>query len=139
MIRRPPRSTLFPYTTLFRSASAGTINTKMSGPPVVVPLNREELDGIRDPEFWPVNSDPAEHNRRGVYLYVKRGFRMPMFENFDAPDPSQSCARRDVSTGAPRALTMMNSDFVQMGAKNLAARLRNEAGADRAAPVRLGV
>src|SRR5256885_12201916 len=25
MIRRPPRSTLFPYTTLFRSVSAGTI------------------------------------------------------------------------------------------------------------------
>src|SRR5260221_7839232 len=25
MIRRPPRSTLFPYTTLFRSASAGDI------------------------------------------------------------------------------------------------------------------
>src|SRR5258705_13510375 len=25
MIRRPPRSTLFPYTTLFRSASAGEI------------------------------------------------------------------------------------------------------------------
>src|SRR2546430_3416211 len=24
MIRRPPRSTLFPYTTLFRSASSGT-------------------------------------------------------------------------------------------------------------------
>src|SRR2546430_16666646 len=26
MIRRPPRSTLFPYTTLFRSTAAGTIN-----------------------------------------------------------------------------------------------------------------
>src|SRR2546427_9377824 len=26
MIRRPPRSTLFPYTTLFRSASGGRIN-----------------------------------------------------------------------------------------------------------------
>src|SRR3712207_8889197 len=25
MIRRPPRSTLFPYTTLFRSAVAGTV------------------------------------------------------------------------------------------------------------------
>src|SRR5688572_32507854 len=25
MIRRPPRSTLFPYTTLFRSASAGSV------------------------------------------------------------------------------------------------------------------
>src|SRR3712207_7726216 len=26
MIRRPPRSTLFPYTTLFRSLEAGTVN-----------------------------------------------------------------------------------------------------------------
>src|SRR2546430_11685403 len=26
MIRRPPRSTLFPYTTLFRSAEASTVN-----------------------------------------------------------------------------------------------------------------
>src|SRR5256886_9443432 len=28
MIRRPPRSTLFPYTTLFRSPAAGTSNTE---------------------------------------------------------------------------------------------------------------
>src|SRR3712207_6891104 len=36
MIRRPPRSTLFPYTTLFRSADvlivAGTLTTKMAAP-----------------------------------------------------------------------------------------------------------
>src|SRR2546422_6942941 len=31
MIRRPPRSTLFPYTTLFRSVVAGTI--RVIGPP----------------------------------------------------------------------------------------------------------
>src|SRR5438874_7794490 len=31
MIRRPPRSTLFPYTTLFRSASAGGTERKCSG------------------------------------------------------------------------------------------------------------
>src|SRR5258707_1767295 len=35
MIRRPPRSTLFPYTTLFRSIS------------VVDPVVREHPDGIR--------------------------------------------------------------------------------------------
>src|SRR5687767_15682219 len=29
MIRRPPRSTLFPYTTLFRSRSQGTCRTSM--------------------------------------------------------------------------------------------------------------
>src|SRR2546425_7652305 len=43
MIRRPPRSTLFPYTTLFRSVNAGTLcgsrlvaspwRTRMSVPP----------------------------------------------------------------------------------------------------------
>src|SRR2546422_4426945 len=38
MIRRPPRSTLFPYTTLFRSRSAGAI----SGPTTITasPLSR---------------------------------------------------------------------------------------------------
>src|SRR5438093_7030678 len=32
MIRRPPRSTLFPYTTLFRSASGGRPRTRCRGP-----------------------------------------------------------------------------------------------------------
>src|SRR5256885_10904584 len=31
MIRRPPRSTLFPYTTLFRSEQTGTGSTAKSG------------------------------------------------------------------------------------------------------------
>src|SRR5690349_23404528 len=32
MIRRPPRSTLFPYTTLFRSAARGGGSTAAAGP-----------------------------------------------------------------------------------------------------------
>src|SRR2546426_9309189 len=31
MIRRPPRSTLFPYTTLFRSQAAGGVHQRHSG------------------------------------------------------------------------------------------------------------
>src|SRR3712207_8292532 len=31
MIRRPPRSTLFPYTTLFRSASVGVVESGSPG------------------------------------------------------------------------------------------------------------
>src|SRR3712207_9260963 len=34
MIRRPPRSTLFPYTTLFRSARATAIHLEARGPGV---------------------------------------------------------------------------------------------------------
>src|SRR3712207_6873768 len=36
MIRRPPRSTLFPYTTLFRSARFWTIGTTEEGRDIVV-------------------------------------------------------------------------------------------------------
>src|SRR5256885_3105633 len=32
MIRRPPRSTLFPYTTLFRSSPSDTLRTRCPGP-----------------------------------------------------------------------------------------------------------
>src|SRR2546422_1844615 len=41
MIRRPPRSTLFPYTTLFRSVLAGTVLAVVAGPVIV--WKRHEL------------------------------------------------------------------------------------------------
>src|SRR2546430_12521693 len=51
MIRRPPRSTLFPYTTLFRSAAAKSAN--LGGAPVT-PTTDLALDDIRlgDPALW---------------------------------------------------------------------------------------
>src|SRR2546429_4747769 len=41
MIRRPPRSTLFPYTTLFRS-TGGKLYVAVSGSPRAGPGQREE-------------------------------------------------------------------------------------------------
>src|SRR4051812_50000860 len=41
MIRRPPRSTLFPYTTLFRSPVLPQL-------PDLAPLRREAADGLLD-------------------------------------------------------------------------------------------
>src|SRR5207253_4147126 len=38
MSRRPPRSTLFPYTTLFRSRKFGSRNSRSSKPPLVCGL-----------------------------------------------------------------------------------------------------
>src|SRR3712207_6980963 len=40
MIRRPPRSTLFPYTTLFRSPDPGVVRLAPGGDPVVL-LDRQ--------------------------------------------------------------------------------------------------
>src|SRR5687768_17979278 len=38
MIRRPPRSTLFPYTTLFRSSNAGSLVALMAYPTLIEPM-----------------------------------------------------------------------------------------------------
>src|SRR2546429_894516 len=55
MIRRPPRSTLFPYTTLFRS-------------------NREHQIGISpDHPFDPTGQRRAGHTRPVVLLFVGEG------------------------------------------------------------------
>src|SRR2546429_3770248 len=43
MIRRPPRSTLFPYTTLFRSARHHQIHQPLAHPQVAVALHDLEL------------------------------------------------------------------------------------------------
>src|SRR3712207_7271017 len=44
MIRRPPRSTLFPYTTLFRSANAPPEETAKPPPPSLRGSRRRHLD-----------------------------------------------------------------------------------------------
>src|SRR3712207_8881805 len=54
MIRRPPRSTLFPYTTLFRSAlirpdvDVAEGGQRVGGPPVPAPLLGVEEEGISE-------------------------------------------------------------------------------------------
>src|SRR2546422_6954243 len=51
MIRRPPRSTLFPYTTLFRSVNAkdrAWVDAKLTAQPVGVALQPIKLSGARE-------------------------------------------------------------------------------------------
>ena len=104
-------------------AAAGALNPKMYGPPVVTKLSADEREAMRDLTMWPVTSDPAEHDRRSVYLFVKRSFRLPMLDTFDAPDSAESCPRREVSTVAPQALALMNSEWMEQQAARFAARI----------------
>lgn len=110
-------------------AVTGALNLEVGGPPVVTPLSEEERDGMRDYSQWPTTSDETQHTRRSVYLFVKRSFRLPMFQTFDQPDATLSCARREISTVAPQALALMNGAFFQRQAEAFAGRLRRDAGA----------
>src|SRR3712207_7416360 len=51
MIRRPPRSTLFPYTTLFRSVAVGDRQDRGMGPERVVVCGRRKVVGRHQRSF----------------------------------------------------------------------------------------
>ncbi|MBS1825037.1 MAG: PSD1 domain-containing protein [Acidobacteria bacterium] len=116
-------------------ATAGTLNLKMGGVGVIPPLSKEEIQAARMPQMWPAHPDPAEHNRRSVYLQMKRSLTLPMLQIFDAPDSATSCARRDRSTVAPQALALMNSEFTAQQSTHFAARIRKIAGDDKQAAI----
>lgn len=119
-------------------AVSGALNLKMGGVGIIPTLSKEELLAARMPDLWPAHPDPAEHNRRSIYLQMKRSMTLPMLQIFDAPDSSASCARREHSTVAPQALAMMNSEFSMTQAEQLAARIRKAAGDDPQKSVELG-
>src|SRR2546429_4220384 len=56
MIRRPPRSTLFPYTTLFRSAASATWNTLLVAWVAALVVMRGRLSPRRD-WAWALRSE----------------------------------------------------------------------------------
>src|SRR2546422_7945114 len=67
MIRRPPRSTLFPYTTLFRSLGTGT----------VIGAGANVFDAVRPPKYvppfaWGGSADGAARVSRDGFLKVAR-------------------------------------------------------------------
>jgi hypothetical protein len=106
---------------------AGTLNLAQGGRPVMPPLAAEELTNKAG---WVTSGDPTDHTRRGLYIIVRRNFRFPLFDVFDAPVNAVSCAGRDVSTVAPQALWLMNNSTAFGQSQALAARLVRDAGSN---------
>lgn len=110
-------------------AVSGQLNLKTGGPGVFpeLPAELQKSVGGR----WTPTADPAERNRRSIYVFVKRNLRYPLFTLFDAPDRNETCARRFVTTTAPQSLAMLNDALVVGFGKQLAARVTKEVGTDR--------
>ncbi len=113
-------------------AVAGTLNQKAGGPSVVVPVDSDLVQLLYDPKQWTVTADATEHDRRSVYLLVKRNLHLPFLEVFDQPDAATSCPRRSSSTHALQALELLNGSTANRLASILAQRLEREAGPDPA-------
>jgi hypothetical protein len=117
----------------FVHATAGTLQLKLGGRPVVPALADDEISALREPWQWTVSADPQEHTRRGLYVLVRRNFRFPMFEVFDTPINSVSSPRRDVTIVAPQTLWSLNNGRAFRQAQEFAGRVVREAGAEPAA------
>lgn len=106
-------------------AASEKLSPRAGGPGIRPPL-ADEVTGTLLKNQWNVNGDEPDHRRRGIYLFVRRNLRYPMFDVFDRPDTNASCAMRHESTTATQSLTQFNSKLSLQCARWLAAVLRRE-------------
>src|SRR2546422_3434278 len=71
MIRRPPRSTLFPYTTLFRSLLLADAFLRLADGEVVI---ERETEGIREVEGLGHNDGRIGLDRKSTRLNSSHGY-----------------------------------------------------------------
>jgi mono/diheme cytochrome c family protein len=110
-------------------AVAGTLNEERFGPPVAV--RRLTSDEV-------VTNDDAAGRRRSIYLLVRRSEPVTLLQLFDQPRIETNCTRRNVSTVASQALTLLNSETLTRQAEAFADRLLKESPDDPAsAAIRL--
>ncbi|HEY9107760.1 MAG TPA: DUF1553 domain-containing protein, partial [Roseateles sp.] len=70
--------------------------------------------------------------RRSLYVFVLRNSPYPLLDTFDWANPQSPHFRRDVTTTAPQALTLVNSDLVLQWSQALAGRVIQEAPTESA-------
>ncbi|HET6883621.1 MAG TPA: DUF1549 and DUF1553 domain-containing protein [Pirellulales bacterium] len=68
-------------------------------------------EGLSKSYAWTADEQPADRQRRSVYVLAKRNLHYPLFEAFDQPDMHHSCPRRPQTTTAPQALALLNGEL----------------------------
>jgi hypothetical protein len=98
-------------------SASGSLNPQMFGPPVPM---------VRGGDGEVTTSADAAGNRRSVYLQVRRSQPLTFLQLFDQPVIETNCTRRETSTVASQALTLLNSDFMTRQAEVMADRVLKE-------------
>jgi hypothetical protein len=104
-------------------AASGELDLKIGGPSFRPTITAEALEGLsRKAAAWTA-SPPEEQLRRSLYSYTQRSLLPPMMTTFDFGDTTLPCGRRDVTTAAPQALTLLNNQLINDRALALARRV----------------
>jgi mono/diheme cytochrome c family protein len=81
------------------------------------------------PDYLLLDKAGPETWRRAVYMFNIRTFHEPLMTVFDCPDPSVQTPRREQSTTALQALSLMNNTFTFEQTQHFADRVTTAAGA----------
>jgi len=115
--------------------ASGKLNLQAGGEPffpaIPISVRADQPRGT-----WELTKEEPSTWRRGVYAYVKRGLKYPMFEVFDEPDLNVTSEKRATSTVPTQALTLLNNEFMLIQAGHFADRVLKEAGADAEKEIR---
>jgi len=104
--------------------ASGLLEDKLGGPSVFPPLPAGTQAPNRN--FWITSDNPHDYNRRSVYVFIRRNLPYPLLDTFDWANPNIVHNKRDVTTTAPQALALINSDLVYGWSKALAGRVIKE-------------
>ena len=104
-------------------ATSGLLNPQMGGPgvyPPVPPGLISELSATAVAGGWRTEKDPAQSDRRSVYIFVRRNLPYPLLQEFDAANTFESCDYRKNTVTAPQSLDLLNNELVLDWARSLA-------------------
>lgn len=104
--------------------ASGLLEDKLGGPAVFPPLPAGTQAPNRN--FWITSDNPHDANRRSIYVFIRRNLPYPLLDTFDWANPQIVHNKRDVTTTAPQALALINSDLVYGWSKALAGRVIKE-------------
>ena len=111
--------------------TSGLLNTKMGGPGVFPPVpvgTISDLSATAAAGGWKTEKDPAQNNRRSVYIFVRRNLRYPMLQEFDSANTFESCDFRKNTVTPSQSLDLLNNDLILEWAQSLAGRVLNDSG-----------
>ena len=105
---------------------SGLLNPQMGGPGVFPPVPNgvlTELSATAVAGGWKTEKDPAQTNRRSVYVFVRRNLRYPMLQEFDSANTFESAHVRNNTVTPAQSLDLLNNDLMIDWARAFAGRV----------------
>jgi hypothetical protein len=108
---------------------SGLLNPEMGGPgvmPPVPPGTLSDLSATAVAGGWKVDADAAKHNRRSIYIFVRRNLLYPMLHEFDTANTFEVWHQRKNTVTPSQSLDLMNNETILGWAQAFAGRVLSD-------------